>query len=117
VKDHLIPHIVKKKTAKDMYDALGTLYQSVNVSRKMLLKNKLTSTCMSKTDTVASYLMKIAELRDQIAAVGDTVEDNELVWISLNGFSPPWHNFVQVICGWENLPDLSSYGMLSLERR
>jgi hypothetical protein len=26
VKDHLIPHIIKKKTAKDMYDALGTLY-------------------------------------------------------------------------------------------
>jgi hypothetical protein len=24
--DHLIPHFAKKKTAKDMYDALGTFY-------------------------------------------------------------------------------------------
>jgi hypothetical protein len=71
----------------------------------MLLKNKLSATHMSKTDTVTSYLMKIAELRDQIAAVGDTVEDDELVWISLNGFSPPWHNFVQIICGQEKLLD------------
>lgn len=26
VKDHLIPHIAEKKSAKDMYDALITLY-------------------------------------------------------------------------------------------
>jgi hypothetical protein len=89
----------------------------VNVSRKMLLKNKLNTTRMSKTDTVTSYLMKIAELRDQIAAVGDTVEDNELVQISLNGFSPPWHNFVQVSVVERSYLTSSSCGMLSLERR
>jgi hypothetical protein len=60
VKDHLIPHIMGK-LAKEMYEALISLYQSVNVSRKMLLKNKLTSMCMSDTDMVASYLMKITE--------------------------------------------------------
>jgi hypothetical protein len=49
--------------------------------------------------------MKIAELRYQIVAAGDTVEDNELVQISLIGFSSPWHDFVQFICGWENLLD------------
>jgi hypothetical protein len=54
---------------------------------------------MSKTDTIASYLMNIAKLKDEIVAIGDTIENNQLVWISLNGFSPPWHNFVQVICG------------------
>jgi len=36
VKDHLIPCIIDKSTTKEIYDALGTLYQSVNVSRKML---------------------------------------------------------------------------------
>ena len=33
----------------------------------------------------------------QSVAVAETVDDIELFWISLNGFSPPWHNFVQVI--------------------
>jgi hypothetical protein len=28
VKDHLVPHIFEKKTAKDMYDALVGLYQN-----------------------------------------------------------------------------------------
>lgn len=54
---------------KYMYDALGTLYQSVNISKKMLLKNMLTSTCMRKTDTRVSYLMDMKELSDQIAVV------------------------------------------------
>jgi len=50
----------------------------------MLSKNKLTTTCMRKTDTVASYLVEITELiRDQIAAVRDTFEVVELVWIPM----------------------------------
>jgi len=70
MKDQLIPQIAKKKTPKDMYDAFLILYQSVNVSRKMLLKNKLNTTRMSKTDTITSYLMKIAELREHIVTIG-----------------------------------------------
>jgi hypothetical protein len=32
MKDHLIPHISEKKSAKDMHDALVDLYQSGNAS-------------------------------------------------------------------------------------
>lgn len=66
----------------------------MNISRKRLLKKKLTTTHISKIDIVASYQMKILELRDQVSIVGDRVDDNELVWISPNGFSPSWCNFV-----------------------
>lgn len=76
----------------------------MNVSTKMFLKNKLNTTCMSKTDTATSYLMKIIKLRDQIEVVGDKVEDSELVWNYLNGFNPPWHNIVQSIHGQVSLP-------------
>jgi hypothetical protein len=41
VKDHLIPHISEKKTAKDFYDALVGLYQSGNASRKLILRHQL----------------------------------------------------------------------------
>ena len=49
VKDHLIPCIVRENKTKDMYDALETLFQSVNISKKMLLKNELISSHTSKT--------------------------------------------------------------------
>ena len=83
IKDHLIPHISEKKMTKEMFDALVGLYQSENISRKMILYNKLRSVEMTRSDAVTSYLMKVTQIHDQIAAVGDTVEDNELVQISL----------------------------------
>jgi hypothetical protein len=63
VKDYLIPHIAKKTTGKDVFDALVILYQSENINQKML-RNKLREMQMSKTDTIDSYLMKITELYD-----------------------------------------------------
>lgn len=67
------------------------------------LKNKLTNTYLSKIDIVASYLKKITNLRDQLAAVGDKMVVNELVWICLNDFGPSWHHFILFICAHENL--------------
>jgi hypothetical protein len=58
VKDHIIPCISRKKTAKDMWKALMKLYQSDNQSRKMLLREKLRSTKMAKRELVVTYLTK-----------------------------------------------------------
>jgi hypothetical protein len=69
--------------------ALGTLYQSVNVFMNMLLKKNINTTCMRKTYIVTSYLMNITKLRDHIITTRDIVEDNELIHICLNRFSPP----------------------------
>ena len=45
VKDHLIPHLAEKKTAKEMWDALKNLFEVKNENRKMALKDKLHDTC------------------------------------------------------------------------
>jgi hypothetical protein len=59
LKDHLIPHVSEKKTTKEMFDTLVSLYQSQNINRKMILLNKLRSIVMTRLDIVTSYLMKI----------------------------------------------------------
>jgi hypothetical protein len=61
IKDHLIPHISEKKTMKEMFDALVSLYQSENINRKMILWNKLRSIEMTRSDSVTSYLMKVTQ--------------------------------------------------------
>jgi hypothetical protein len=88
IKDHLIPHISKKNTTKEMIDSLVSLYQSKNINRKMIFHNKLQSIEMTKLDNVTSYLMKVTWIRDQLAVVGEKVEDKELGNKALNGFSP-----------------------------
>jgi hypothetical protein len=69
----------------------------VNIFGKMLARNMLTMTCMCRRDIVASYLMKLVELRDQLGEVGDKFKVDEIVWIILNVFSSSRHAFVKVI--------------------
>lgn len=56
IKDHLVPHISEKKTAKEMFDALVSLYQSENINRKMILRNKPESIEMTISNTVTVTL-------------------------------------------------------------
>jgi hypothetical protein len=59
VKDHLIPHLVEKKIAKEMWDALKSLYEAKNKNRKMALQDKLHSARMAKGESVATYLTRL----------------------------------------------------------
>jgi 2-phosphoglycerate kinase len=67
VKDHLIPHLAENLTAKEMWDALINLYENEN--RKMALRDKLHSTRMAKGESVASYLTKLRQVKDELASV------------------------------------------------
>jgi hypothetical protein len=71
VKDHLIPHLDEKKTAKEMWDAMTKLYQSDNQKRKMALRDKLHATKIARGEGVTSYLTRLTQFRDELAAVGD----------------------------------------------
>jgi hypothetical protein len=59
IKDHLIPHISEKKSSKEMYDALVSLYQNKNIGRFLHLKHQLQVVNMSSEDMVVNYLMNI----------------------------------------------------------
>jgi hypothetical protein len=63
IKDHLIPHVAEKTRSKEMYDALVSLFQSDNMSRKMILKTKLGECRMFSSDNVTNYLMTITRIR------------------------------------------------------
>ena len=56
---------------------------------------------MYDSDSINSYLMKVSELRDQLAAINDPVDDKELVTIALNGLPSSWEPFIQGLCAWK----------------
>jgi hypothetical protein len=85
VKDHLIPHISPMKTAKEMFDALKKLFESKNTYRAIALKHQLQNIKMTKADTIATFFMKIVEIRDQLGAIGEIISDREPVMLTLNG--------------------------------
>jgi hypothetical protein len=87
VKDHIIPHLSSKKSAKEVWEALIKLYQSDNQSKKMLLREKLRSTKMAKGESVVTYLTKFTWIQDELVVVGETVDETKLVRTALNGFT------------------------------
>jgi hypothetical protein len=59
INDHLIAHIAEKKYAKEMDDALVSLYKNKKIARFLHLKHQLQAVRMSSEDTIVNYLMKI----------------------------------------------------------
>jgi hypothetical protein len=107
VKDHLIPHLAKKKTTKEMWDTLKNLFEAKNENQKMALKAKLHDTKMGKEESVSSYLTRVAQVKDEMVVVGEVISDSELVRIALKGFTKEWEVFVKCVVGCEHLPDWS----------
>jgi hypothetical protein len=107
VKDHLIPHLAEKSTTKGMWDTLKNLFEAKNENQKMALKDKLHSTRMAKGESVASYLTRVAQVKDELAVVGEVIADSELVCISLKGFTKDWDMFFKCVVGREKLLDWS----------
>ena len=64
VKDHLIPHVVEKLSTREMFKALVDLFQSDNLNRNMVSRNKLKSILMSRSDNIINYFMRITLTRD-----------------------------------------------------
>ena len=106
-KDHLIPYLEKKKTAKYMWDTLTKLFEAKNENRKMTLKYKLHRITMKSDEGVASYLTRVTQVKDELSSVGETIPDSELMRIALKGFTKKWEAFVKCIVGRENLPSWS----------
>jgi len=48
--------------------------------------------------------MQMSQIKDQLAAINEKIEDSKLVTITLNGFPPAWDAFVQGICARRKLP-------------
>ena len=69
-----------------------------------MLRDKLRETRVSTLGSVATYLTKITQMHDELVAVGEKVEDRELVRIALNDFTKSWEVFVNGVITRENLP-------------
>ena len=62
---------------------------------------------MAKGEGVASFLTRVAQVKDELDAVGELISDSELVWIALKGLTKEWEVFVECVVARENLPDWS----------
>jgi hypothetical protein len=101
IRDHLLPRISNLKTTYEMYEVLKDMFESENTLRALTLKGQLQSTNMTKDDTVATFFMKISEIKDQLGAIGEIMSDRELILSTLNNIPKHWKTFLKSISGRE----------------
>jgi hypothetical protein len=98
IKDHSIPYVSSKKTLKEMFDALTRIYEGKNINQKMNLRTQLKNTRMQKGEMIHEYFSRISEFKEQLQAIGDTIDEDELIMTTLNGLTRHWDAFIQTIC-------------------
>jgi hypothetical protein len=81
-----------------MFDALTRLYEGRNINRKMNLRTQLKNTKMQKGETIHDYFSRISQFKEQLEAIGDNLDEDELILTTLNGLTRPWDAFIQTIC-------------------
>jgi hypothetical protein len=97
IKNHLIPQVSSKNTSKYMFDALTRMYEGKNINRKMNLRTQLKNTKMQKGETVHDYFSRVSQFKEQIEAIGDNLDEDELIMTYINGLTRPWYAFIQTI--------------------
>ena len=70
----------------------------------LTLRNQLLNMKMTKSENIVSYFMRITELWDKLKSSGDNIEEKDLVMTTLNGISPSWESFIQIISGRTKFP-------------
>ena len=81
-----------------MFDALSSLFEGRNINRKMTLRNHLKSVKAQKSEIMQSYFRRVAQIKEQLEAIGDMVEEAEIVMTTLNGLPRDWESFNRGIC-------------------
>jgi hypothetical protein len=64
----------------------------------MNLRTQLKITKMQKGETVQDYCSRVSQFKEQLEAIGDNLDEVELVKTTLNGLTRPWDAFIQTIC-------------------
>ena len=104
VKSHLMFHISKATTCKEMFDMLKNLFERDNTSKSIALRTQLHTIKMKKSESVDSYFTRVAEIRDRLGNTGEEILDKDLSIYILRGLLNTWESFVQSITSHDNLP-------------
>jgi hypothetical protein len=107
IEDHLIHHVSSLSSPKQMMDTLTCLFEGSNKNRRMTLRSQLKNLKMQNSKTIDSYFSRVNQIKEQIEAIGDSVEGKEMVMTTLNGLPRSWDAFIQRICSRKKLPKFS----------
>ena len=104
LKNHLVSHLANLETSKEMFDSLKKQFECDSANISIALRTQLHTIKMNMSESIASYFMRIAYLRDQLGDIGETVPDIELSTKVLKGLPDSWESLIQSVSGNSKIP-------------
>ena len=68
-----------------MFDSLTKLFEGKNINWKMTLRNQLKNVKIQNVVTIQSYFTRVSQIKEQLEAMGEAIENGEVVMTTLNG--------------------------------
>ena len=82
--DQLVPQVYSLKTP-NMFDSLIKIFEDKNIIQKMDLRKQLKNVKIQNAETIQSYFTRVSQIKEQLEAVEEEVENIEIVITTLNG--------------------------------
>ena len=88
----MIGHIQDAKTPQEAWDSLRKVFESSTKARKLQLKQQLNEV-KKGSQSVTDYILSIRTIIDQLGSIGVTVDDDDLIMVTLNGLGREYKPF------------------------
>ncbi|MCO5611067.1 hypothetical protein L7F22_065317 [Adiantum nelumboides] len=111
VEDTLVKYIQSATSAKEAWDILARRFEGKSIIKVMHLKSKLNEATKSSSESVHKYLLKLGNIQDELAAIGEEVSDADMIQSTLKGIKKEYKHFVTSLAvrkSFLSLEDLTS---------
>ena len=68
----------------------------------MTLRKQLKNVNIQNAETIQSYFTRVSQIKEQLEAVDEEVENAEIVMTTLNGLPGSWYSFIRGMCSRKN---------------
>ncbi|MCO5573146.1 hypothetical protein L7F22_026912 [Adiantum nelumboides] len=114
VKDTLVGYIQSATSAKEAWDILARRFERKSIIKVMHLKSKLNEATKSSSESMHEYLLKLRNIQDELAAIGEEVSDVDMIQSILKGIKKEYKHFVTSLAVRESFPSLEDLTSLLL---
>ena len=80
------------------FDSLTKLFEGKNRNQNTTLRNQLKNVKIQNVETIQSYFTRVSQVKEQLEAVDEEVENVEIVITTLNCLLRSWDSFIQGMC-------------------
>lgn len=71
------------------------MHEVNNATRTPALKRQINHTKIREGESMNSFFLRVASLRDELASIGTIIEDKELSHMAIDGLPGSWETFSQ----------------------